>query len=367
MATPWGSWGPGTSDLSAYNPDSLQVYSRCISCNGRLRANNAVEAFPVGRTLAFDPARGRLWVVCRRCSRWNLTPIEERWEAIEACQILFESAVRRYSTENIGIARHGSGLDLVRVGRPKGREFAFWRYGDAFTSRWARNALWTSIAVIAGSAGAWGNLFTGGAAFVGLSTLYHLGFIANLKRPVARVPCTRYENFTIRRQHLGNLCVVAHQDGTADLRLNRFGMQPVHITGDNVGPVLLRALPVLNKTGSQADLDRAVGAVIEGGGPSPFARSALADPKWKKWAAVRPQPQASADIGYVASMPVHLRLGLEMALSEEREEAALAGELSSLEAAWREAEEIAAIADNLLLPESWLSFRNRHRGEAPQT
>ena len=34
---------------------------------------------PVGRRLAFDPAKGRLWVVCRSCERWNLTPLEERW------------------------------------------------------------------------------------------------------------------------------------------------------------------------------------------------------------------------------------------------------------------------------------------------
>jgi hypothetical protein len=39
-----------------------------------------------------------------------------------------------------------------------------------------------------------------------------------------------------------------------------------------------------------------------------------------------------------------------MALHEEQERRALEGELAILETAWREAEEIAGIADNLLVP-----------------
>ncbi|HLM66831.1 MAG TPA: hypothetical protein VK358_04845 [Longimicrobium sp.] len=40
-------------------------------------------------------------------------------------------------------------------------------------------------------------------------------------------------------------------------------------------------------------------------------------------------------------------LALEMALHDEQERRALEGELAGLEAAWRQAEEIAAIADRL--------------------
>jgi hypothetical protein len=43
------------------------------------------------------------------------------------------------------------------------------------------------------------------------------------------------------------------------------------------------------------------------------------------------------------------RLALEMALHEEQERRAMEGELRTLEAAWREAEEIAAIADGLAI------------------
>ena len=41
-----------------------------------------------------------------------------------------------------------------------------------------------------------------------------------------------------------------------------------------------------------------------------------------------------------------------MALHEEAERRAMQGELAELERAWREAEEIAHIADNLLVPAS---------------
>jgi hypothetical protein len=49
--------------------------------------------------------------------------------------------------------------------------------------------------------------------------------------------------------------------------------------------------------------------------------------------------------------PAH-RLALEMSLHEEAERRAMQGELQELERAWREAEEIAAIADSLLVPAS---------------
>ena len=58
------------------------MYKNCIFCQRSLGSNEVVEPFPVGRRLAFDASKGRLWVVCRKCGRWNLTPLEERWEAV---------------------------------------------------------------------------------------------------------------------------------------------------------------------------------------------------------------------------------------------------------------------------------------------
>ena len=52
--------------------------------------------------------------------------------------------------------------------------------------------------------------------------------------------------------------------------------------------------------------------------------------------------------GAIHRLPGTHRLALEMALHESSEQEALEGDLAPLEKAWREAEEIAAIADNLL-------------------
>lgn len=59
------------------------MYSTCLFCSSALGRNESIEHFAVGRRLAFDAAKGRLWVICPTCARWNLTPLESRWEAIE--------------------------------------------------------------------------------------------------------------------------------------------------------------------------------------------------------------------------------------------------------------------------------------------
>ena len=51
-----------------------------------------------------------------------------------------------------------------------------------------------------------------------------------------------------------------------------------------------------------------------------------------------------------------------MAAHEDSERRALEGELDLLEQAWKEAEEVAAIADNMFLPafvEDWMAKRRR--------
>ena len=71
-------------------------------------------------------------------------------------------------------------------------------------------------------------------------------------------------------------------------------------------------------------------------------------------------PRYRGTTGYIVKLPKPTRLALEMALHEEDERRALEGELWRLEQAWREAEEIAGIADDLLLPERTTGFPDRH-------
>src|SRR5262245_39497530 len=99
------------------------MLSACFFCEGHLGKNDELEDLPVGERIAFDQTKGRLWVVCQRCGRWNLTPIDSRLEAIEACEKKFRATKVRTQTDQIGLARLPSGLELVRIGKPVLPEF----------------------------------------------------------------------------------------------------------------------------------------------------------------------------------------------------------------------------------------------------
>src|SRR5215212_7702739 len=137
------------------------MYSTCLFCHGRLGANEVIEPFPVGRRLAFDASKGRLWVVCPQCRRWNLTPLEERWEAIEEAERAFRDTRLRVSTDNVGLARLREGLELVRIGAPARPEFAAWRYGDQLGVRRRGAMLKVAAGAVAAAALVTGGVTTG--------------------------------------------------------------------------------------------------------------------------------------------------------------------------------------------------------------
>jgi hypothetical protein len=64
--------------------------------------------------------------------------------------------------------------------------------------------------------------------------------------------------------------------------------------------------------------------------------------------------------GTIHKLPAPTRLALEMALHEEQEMRALMGELLDLELAWREAEEIAEISDNMFVSPTTEQFLEKH-------
>lgn len=110
------------------------MYSTCLFCHAKLGANGLIERCPVGRRLAFDPGKGRVWVVCTQCGRWNLTPLDGRLEAIDECEHSFRYARPCGATQQIAQGAVGN-LELVRVGRPIRAELEGWRYGDAMLRR----------------------------------------------------------------------------------------------------------------------------------------------------------------------------------------------------------------------------------------
>ncbi|MGH7502463.1 MAG: hypothetical protein ACREL7_11990 [Longimicrobiales bacterium] len=114
------------------------MFTRCIFCHGEFGSNQSLEHFPLARRIAFDPSRGRLWAVCEGCRRWSLAPIEERWEALEEIEKLATDRGRLLSqTENIALIR-AEDIDIVRVGRARLAEEAWWRYGKELKARRSR-------------------------------------------------------------------------------------------------------------------------------------------------------------------------------------------------------------------------------------
>jgi hypothetical protein len=198
------------------------LYQRCIFCSGALGGNEALEHFPVGRTLAFDAAKGRLWAVCGRCARWNLAPIEERWEAVEQAEKQFADARVRVQRENIGLARLADGTRLVRVGRAVPAEVAEWRYGAQMTRRRriagvVRNAANTRKILMLGV-----SLLVGVGvapwAFFPTWTVLGLGdllYLFRAERRVARVPRGEpsVPNITIRRRDLNGARLEVDESG----------------------------------------------------------------------------------------------------------------------------------------------------------
>lgn len=321
------------------------MYTTCLFCTSPLGHNDVLETFPVGRRLAFDATLGRLWVVCGNCERWNLTPLAERWEAVEDCERLFREARMRVTSDNIGLARLAEGLELVRIGAPLRPEFAAWRYGDQFGRRRKRTVIRGSALATAAAALAAGSVPLGGLALATVA-LYaaadRLASRAKEDRIIARVPRREGHAVTVlgRHLHLARLTTevgddsgwrleLAHQDGTDKMR------------DEHAVQALSLIMPAINGTGATAPHVRRAVRRLEGhADPLKYLRSA---------AAISSHASHPGTAGSLARLPPDMRMAVEMAVNEESERFALEGEMALLEMAWEEAEAVAAIADALLV------------------
>ena len=111
------------------------MYQRCLVCHTPFPPNEALEHFPTGIRVAFDPGKGRLWAICKECKRWSLAPIEERWEALDELEKITRDRAKLLSqTDNIALLR-ADPLEIVRVGRANLAEQSWWRYGKELARR----------------------------------------------------------------------------------------------------------------------------------------------------------------------------------------------------------------------------------------
>jgi hypothetical protein len=328
------------------------MFRTCIFCNHDLGSNQTVENFPVGRRLAFDQDKGRLWVICERCRRWNLSPLEERWEAIEECEKKYFDTPNSFSTDHIGMAMLPEGVQLVRIGNPKRREFAAWRYGRQFWRRRVASAMSAGVQIVLGV----------GAAILGANILPVIIGIAR-NRVVTRVRDDDDNRLIITPKEAGT--VLFYRSDGADgwslevpyrprerqflwLKQGAGKRQRAVLSGPTALRAAGRILPHVNEWGgSDAQVRQAVTMIEEARSPERFF-SHIAPEKGE----VRGEGAIfEKDVSVLRKLDPNVRLALEMAAHENSEQRALEGELSVLEAAWREAEEVASIADRLLIPE----------------
>ena len=71
--------------------------------------------------------------MCPLCARWNLAPLDVRWETVDECERRFRATSLRYSSGNIGLAWLKGDVELIRVGPALRPEVAAWRYGRVLT------------------------------------------------------------------------------------------------------------------------------------------------------------------------------------------------------------------------------------------
>ena len=326
------------------------MYTRCLVCQAPFAENDTLEHLPRGRRVAFDAARGRLWMVCGSCKRWSLVPMLDRWEALEELERVSVDRGRLLSkTDNIALLAAGP-LEIVRVGRSDRREEAWWRYGREFRAR-RKNFKRASLAGTAVGAAAIGGWLTGGIGLLGAWLLWEnaprlttggarwLRFGSVAWR--GRRECERCGHM-LRAIRFSELDQLAIRPGERDMPLvvsracplcgsRPGGDRGLRLTGFDAERTLRRVLAYHHFEGaSEKRITSATRLIQEVGGTEGLSRVLV---------------KQGVHLG---TLPRTGTIALEIAANEDSERRLLELELTSLEAHWRREEELAGIIDEEL-------------------
>jgi hypothetical protein len=311
------------------------VYTDCAFCSGGLGGDGGPSGLPVGRRFAFDPWKSRAWVICARCGRWNLTPLDTRLDTIGALERMSGTGRVAATTAQVSLVRAGA-YDVVRVGQPPRIEYATWRYGERLKAR-EREKLKVIIPatiVVVGGMVAF-NAVVGGAMggmvgqVPGMVQGIYTGVVGNRKVAIEPPICERCGAvLTLRNKHVqhARLTHTTKADLALLLACPKCRSYGALIEGADAETALRAGLTFTNlKKGKKLKKKAEVAAVqVErSGGPEEFIRRTTRLERTVK------------------SLEATEALAVEMAVDE-------AAELHELERQWRQAEEIAEIADGLL-------------------
>jgi hypothetical protein len=327
------------------------VYTRCLVCATSFEPNEELEHLPNGKRVAFDPGRGRLWVVCRTCRRWSLAPIEDRWEALEELEkMTVDKATLLSQTDNISLLKHGP-LEIVRVGRAQLTEEAWWRYGKELASRRKNYKKLSFAGTAAAGAVVVGGWATGGMTLLGMwfvmghapdsitDAARWLRFGSSAWRGQAECASCGYTFRSMPYSDRSGLGLFpGDEPGKIELvqRCPNCGVYRdggLRLSGQDAERTLRRVLAYHHFQGaSERRVVSAARLIQEAGSPQDLARIVVKDGR------------RLGDLQRTGA------IALEIAANESSEQHLLELELAQLEAHWRQEEELAAIVDGELTP-----------------
>ncbi|HLZ44238.1 MAG TPA: hypothetical protein VKQ05_01000 [Gemmatimonadales bacterium] len=310
------------------------MFSRCGFCNAAFDGDGGPSGLGIGRRIAFDEWKGRLWVVCPRCSRWNLTPFDDRLERIEAVARAASQGRVAASTDQVALIRWQR-YDFVRVGKPPRIELATWRYGERLRNRQReRMKVVVPLTVAAIGLGVAANVAAGGGFGVMIWNLHrvvdsvYVGLMGRRKVTLTEPPICAHcgSLMQLRAKHIQHARIVPDRqaDMAVVLSCPNCQQEGAHLTGSEATLALRQGLTYLNLVrGGRRRAEDAAREVDSAGGADRLVRDIA-----RRELTLR-------------SLRPERGLALEMAVDER-------AEVEELERQWREAEEIADIADGTL-------------------
>jgi hypothetical protein len=310
------------------------MFRSCAFCNATLDGDGGPSGLGVGRRIAFDEWMGRLWVVCPRCSRWNLTPFDDRLERIESVARAASQGRIAASTDQIALIRWER-YDFVRVGKPPRVELATWRYGERLRNRQReRMKVVVPLTVAAIGLGVAANVAAGGGFGVVVWNIHriadwmYLRMVGGRKVALIESPICAHcgSVMQLRARHVQHARIVpdTHAEMAVVLSCPRCRREGAQLTGADAVQVLRQGLTYLNLSrGGRRKAEDAAREVDHVGGADRLVRDI----------AVRELT--------LRSLRPERGLALEMAMDER-------AEVEELERQWREEAEIADIADGML-------------------
>ena len=327
------------------------MYTRCLVCATPFESNDQLEHLPKGRRVAYDPGRGRLWAICSTCKSWSLTPIEDRWEALEELEKLTTDKARLLSqTDNIALLKAGP-LEIVRVGKAELTEEAWWRYGRELASRRQNYKKLSVAGTAAAGAVVLGGWATGGMTLLGMwfimghapdsitDAARWLRFGGSAWRGARECQGCGYTFTTVPYADRGSLGIFPG-DGSGRVEVVRrcpvcgkYKDGGLHLQGTDADRTLRRVLAYHHFAGaSERRVVSAAKLIQEAGSPEDLTRIVVKDGR------------------RIGDLQRTGAIALEIAANESAEQKLLELELAQLEAHWKQEEELAAIVDGELTP-----------------